>query len=128
MHLTVHAGRLHDLEARRTTFDILFGEHAEQTERNRGLSRLARRALAREALRLSRRELLETRGAGVHLARELEAFARETIPQSEIAGAWAWHRRVLPLTRYAPGRLGAAAAGRIVRSVRWRRWRFGEIG
>jgi hypothetical protein len=128
MHLTVYAGMLQDLRARRTTFDILFAEHADALPTGGALRAVARQALATEALRLARRELLETRGEGVDLAREFEEFSRETVPEAELPGVWTRHRQGLRLLEWAPGRVGAQVGGRVARSVAWRRWRFGGIG
>ena len=51
MHLTTFAGWVTDLQERRATFDILFGEHAASRPEIQRLRGVATRALATEALR-----------------------------------------------------------------------------
>lgn len=86
MHLTSYAGWLTDLEARRLTFDILFEERAPDRPEITALRPVARRSLAREALRRARLSSRDEPGSAA--VAEYLAFAEETSPgvMSSLAG------------------------------------------
>jgi hypothetical protein len=119
MHLTTYAGWLTDLQERRTTFELLFDEHAPDRPEVTALRPALQRALARESLHRALRAHRDSapRGA-VHDHLE---FALETDPGIRSSVLWA-------LCEWGPLRdraFPAAAARRFASKVRHHLgWRF----
>lgn len=119
MHMTLHAGDLVELAARRLTFDVFFaGQGAGLAGADR-LHRTALRALAREATRAAIRRT----GAEDDSAAAFARFAAETWPA--IVGTRSWRELDRRLRRPArPARVRAERfADRVRSSIQWRRWR-----
>lgn len=110
MHLTTYAGWLADLQARLVTFDILFAENLGPNGHLRHWNDSARRALAREAMRLNR----SAQHAGDH---ELAGRYRQFATECGDAGRSEEHRRAL--TRSAAV-LQQRHVARVIRHLRWR--------
>jgi glycosyltransferase involved in cell wall biosynthesis len=129
MHLTTYDGWLTDLAARRLTFDILFDERILPGDAAlRRMRALARRALAREALRRGvrmQRDAVDRAHGGDEFA-AFRAFAVETDPAIE--RTWWW--RVAERRSAVEAPAGALGARRFTSRVRdhleWRhRRRYG---
>lgn len=116
MHLTAYAGWLTDLEARRETFELFFAERSGAFDVPERLHDVARRALAREALR---RAVTPSRDADVGADRYL-AFAERVDPElsSGLRGRLA--RRLVARPVVEP--VGAAwrFVDRVEHHLRWR--------
>lgn len=85
MHLTTFDGYVIDLKERRTTFDLLFEEHARDRDDILRLRDRTRRALANEAIR---RALADVRDGRTDAADAFITFARETDPTIERSPWW----------------------------------------
>jgi hypothetical protein len=123
MHLTDYSGLMTDLQQRRLVFErIVSDREASQLQRSR-LHAQARRALARESVRLGC-QAYDTGGShGGADIMEFAQFAVETWPG--IAGTPAWRglerRLVGPIPHW---RIQVSGGSRVLReSLRWRRWR-----
>lgn len=123
MHLTSYAGWLTDLEARRLTFDILFDERAADDPEVGRLRPVARRALAREALRRAR----SVPGpAGPDAASEVDAyleFARTTWPEGMDSPTARATRLLLSHGDRTPASTVHAFTERVRHHAEWRRER-----
>ena len=119
MHLTTYAGWLTDLRERRTTFELLFDEHAPDRPDVAALRPALRRALARESLHRALRAHRD--GAPRAAVHDHLEFAVETDPGIRSSPLWA-------LCELGPLRdraFPAAAARRFASKVRHHLgWRF----
>lgn len=119
MHLTTYAGWLRDLEERRATFDILFTERAPDLPEVVRLRPVARRALAREAVRRGLTAYREDPSSAE--ASGLFGFAEDTDPEITRTPWW----RLVELGPRRGTSFPAVQARRLLSRVRlhaeWRR-------
>jgi hypothetical protein len=121
MHLTTYAGWLADLEARRTTFGILFDERAPELPEVARLRSPASRALAVEAVR--RALAAHREDPGCSAVEELLAFALDTYPPVTRTAWWRLVEVGPRAGRRLPLREVRRAASRARSSLTWRRER-----
>ena len=121
MHLTAYAGMITDLRERRTTFDILFDEHAPDRTDVTDLRQVAMRGLAVESVR---RALMGHRdGLDRALVLEYLDFAAKTDPGIRRTLWW----RCCEVGPLREARLPAASARRFASRVRHHvAWRCGR--
>ena len=121
MHLTTFAGMLIDLRERRFTFDLLFDEHAVDRPDVRRLRPKARRALARESLRLAmvgRRDGAEDKAVEQYLE-----FALETDPSVVHDPWWGVWRTMSRSGSSMPAAGARRFASKVSHHLAWRRER-----
>ena len=122
MHLTDFGGGLADIQARRHVFEDLAGVPGSALNRQPGLLRTARHALAVEAVRAAN-QALDKGGMNAGIARELAEFAVET--DAGITGSAPWRAyRIREKGRMSAYRRRLSGKADYWRwSLRWRRWR-----
>lgn len=122
MHLTDFGGGLADIQARRHVFEDLACVPGSALNRQPGLLRMARHALAVEAVRAAN-QALDRSGMHASAASELAKFAVET--DVGISGSAPWRAyRLRKNGRMSPYRRRLSGKADTWRwSVRWRRWR-----
>jgi glycosyltransferase involved in cell wall biosynthesis len=122
MHLTDFGGGLADIQARRHVFEDLAGVPGSALNRQPGLLRMARHALAIEAVRAAN-QALDKGGMNASVAKELAKFAVET--DAGITGTAPWRafsiREKGHMSAYR--RRLSRTADNWRWSLRWRRWR-----
>lgn len=122
MHLTDFGGGLADIRARRHVFEDLAGVPGSALNRQSGLLRMARHALAIEAVRAAN-QALDKGGMNADVARDLARFAVEI--DAHITGSAPWRAYLVREKGHM-----SAYRRRLSRkadywrwSLRWRRWR-----
>ncbi|MGY1649749.1 glycosyltransferase family 2 protein [Geodermatophilus sp. SYSU D01119] len=121
MHLTDYGSLLYDLRERLTVFDAAFAPDGRSDGSTRRLA--ARRALAREALRLAWRARLAGGGSGADTVEAFTDWARDTWPGVVRTPTW---RAVTERREATPPEWERAAASLYLRGrshLWWRRWR-----
>jgi len=123
MHLTDYAGLMTDLRERRKAFERLLGDPSAAHLDRPHLNASARRAMARESLRLGCQAFDQGGTHGGADFRQFAEFAIETWPMVETTPAWrALQRRIsgpIPAWRVA----AFTRARWVTETARWRRWR-----
>ena len=122
MHLTDFGGGLADIQARRHVFEDLARVPGSALNRQPALLRMARHALAVEAVRAAN-QALDNGGMNAGIAGELAKFAVETDPG--ITGSAPWRAyRIREKGRMSAYRRRLSGKADYWRwSLRWRRWR-----
>ncbi|BCW73391.1 glycosyltransferase [Arthrobacter sp. NicSoilB8] len=122
MHLTDFGGGLADIQARRHVFEDMAGVPGSALDRQPGLLRMARHALAVEAVRAAN-QALDRGGMHASVASELATFAVET--DAGVTGSAPWRAfRIRQNGRMSASRRRLAGKADYWRwSLRWRRWR-----
>lgn len=122
MHLTDFGGGLADIQARRHVFEDLASVPGSALNRHPGLLRMARRALAVEAVRAAN-QALDRGGINASIEKDLAEFAVKT--DASVTGTAPWKayrtRKNGRMPVYQRRLSGKVDSWRW--SLRWRRWR-----
>jgi hypothetical protein len=121
MHLTDYAGQMVDMVEVRRAFDEFFVAEGARLPRAAQLGAIARRAIAREAIRVA--TLVVDSGGEADRADGFVSFAIDTFPAVTSSFAWRRYRarRGMPLS--AVRRTVSRRIDGLVWALRWRRWR-----
>jgi glycosyltransferase involved in cell wall biosynthesis len=124
MHLREFAGVFTDITERRLTFEMFFQEDGARLQAPERRHQAARRAMAREALRLACRSLDQ---GDESTSMKLADFAADTFPRAALGRSWhRYERRARWQRRGGRRPLGdsvRAISDDLADRIRWRRWR-----